>query len=366
MPQWLADGTGAEYNFAAANTYEIMAGRVNPLAVPFIPGDSDRDGDCDADDIAKIAAVFGNDDWVFSNSYATAPEGKDGDPANQTRPWDVDATGDNGIEASDLQWTLNFQGDTTGRIVGVQYDGPTPAATGVILNPNVGVECTVTASAASASGRPLSNLAVGDTVTVTIAARVTTGAHLTAGAENGVMQFVQDVALTTAGVLRVVDVGPLGDFATTRAAIQTPQGSSGDLGVTTVNGHTTSFAAGLSAPADLYEVTLEAVGAGATTLTVSPVAEAKFAASTPAGLKVGHTASNGNPASASYPAAIALSVRVPGDIDGDGDVDADDFTDWSDCMTGPAGGIPVDCDGYDLDLDGDVDLMDFGQFAELM
>jgi hypothetical protein len=166
VPLWLDDGNAPDYNFTAANTFEIAAGRINLLAVPFIPGDCDRDGVCDANDIAKIAAVFGDDDWIFSNSFYDAPEGDSGDPATQTRPWDVDATGDNGIEATDLQWTLNFQGDAIGQIVGVQYDSITPTADGVFLNPNTGVECTVTTSVNIPSGRTLTTLYVGDIVEI--------------------------------------------------------------------------------------------------------------------------------------------------------------------------------------------------------
>lgn len=140
VPLWLDDTNVPDYNFASLNTYHIAPGRINQLAIPFIPGDCDRDGICGANDISKIKAVFGNDNWIFSNSFGDAPEGDSNDPATQTRPWDVDATGDNGIEASDLQWTLNFQADTTGKIVGIYYDTNTPAVNGIVLNPSTSVD----------------------------------------------------------------------------------------------------------------------------------------------------------------------------------------------------------------------------------
>jgi hypothetical protein len=206
VPGWLADNEGVEFDFDTQYSYPLHAGRTNPLAIPFIPGDADRDGDCDTDDIAKLAAVFGDDDWIFSNSFADAPEGKAGDPATQTRPWDVDATGDNGIEASDLQWTLNFQGSTDGRIQGLQYDDPTPAASGVVLNSNTGTACTVSAGTNVPSGRPLNDLRFGDVVEITVSAAVTAGANLSAGEENGIMQFVHDVAISAGGTLQVTEI----------------------------------------------------------------------------------------------------------------------------------------------------------------
>lgn len=308
VPTWLADGSGTDYNFGA--DYQLMPGRINPLAVPFIPGDSDRDGDCDADDIAKLAAVFGDDNWVFSNSFEAAPESDDGDPALQTRPWDVDATGDNGIEASDLQWALNFQGDATGQVIGRQYDSTTPSAAGVYLNPNTGVVVTLTAEVSVLSGRSITGLLVGDMVELVISAQVTGGANVAAAQQNGVMQFVHDIAVNVGGVARVVSVEKLGAFATTRAALETAQGTSGDLGMTLINGHTTQFTAGLGSPAPLYRVMIEAIGEGEASVTITPAAAAKFAASTPEGVKVGHTSSHGDPESSVYPAPVELAVSA--------------------------------------------------------
>ncbi len=363
VPLWLDDGSGTDYDFSTTNTYEIKAGQINDLAIPFIPGDSDRDGDCDADDIAKVAAVFGNEDWIFSNSYGASPQGDDVDPATQTRPWDVDATGDNGIEASDLQWSLNFQGDTAGKVVGVTYDASGAAASGVVLNPNTGVECTVTVATNVPSGRTLSTLRIGDLVELTVSAEVTQGANTTANAENGIMQFVNDVVIDSAGVARVKSVEALGSFATTRSGIQELNGSSGDLGMSNVNGYSTSFTEGLSGASAMYLVTLQASGLGGPVdVSIVPAAESKFAASTPEGLKVGHTTENGNPASSVYTSASAtltVIASVPPDQNGDGDVDQDDIDTLALCGSGPEVPFGPGCDDSDFDGDGDVDQVDF-------
>ncbi|NLX12683.1 MAG: hypothetical protein GXY44_03385 [Phycisphaerales bacterium] len=367
VPLWLDNGTAPDYTFTALNTYQIMAGRINPLAVPFIPGDCNRDGVCDAEDIAKISAVFGDADWIFSNSFADAPEGDDGDPAEQTRPWDVNATGENGVEASDLQWTLNFQGDTTGRIVGVRYDSTTPSSVGVYLNDNSTVSCTVTASFHVPSDRPLWGLTTGDLVEVTVMAQVTGGAILTTGQENGIMQYVHDLLLDAEGVLKVNSVMPQGLFATTRSGLQEAIGNQGDLGMNTINGYTTSFTQGLTAPVALYVVTLEAIGQGAARVSVNPASAERFAAGTPSGLKVGRTNQHGNPNTADYPIAQMVRVdmpEIPADFDHDGDVDSDDFVIFQSCATGPAiahNGSET-CQQADLDNDGDVDQDDFAIF----
>ncbi len=310
VPLWLNDGVGTNYDFTSQTTYPIMAGRVNPLSIPFIPGDADRDGDCDTDDIAKIAAVFGDDDWIFSNSFADAPEGDDGDPAAQTRPWDVDATGDNGIEASDLQWALNFQGSTNGRVVGVRYDSTTPSATGVFLNSNASVACTVTLSTNVPSGNPLDNLSTSDVIEVTVSGRVTAGAITTINQQNGIMQYVHDALLDMSGVLKIASVQALSPYNTTRASLMTLDGVSGDLGARRINGHTTNFVQGLTSAVPLYRITLQPVGLGTTTLSIAPATEPKFAASTPFGLKVGRTNHNGNPSGAAYPAGVTFTVTT--------------------------------------------------------
>lgn len=305
VPLWLNDGAAPDYDFGADYTYQIMAGRMNPLAVPFLPGDTNRDGVADGEDIARVREVFGDDDWVFSNSFAPNDSG---DPATQLRPWQLDQTGDNGIEPSDLQWVLNFQGSPDGRIVGVQYDSTTPSTTGVYLNSNSGVSVGVFRSVNVPSGRPIHALRVGDTVEMTVSAQVTSGANNDAGQQNGVMQFAHDVAISTGGVLRVVSVGALGAFATTRSQLQSLDGTNGDRGIRLVNGYTSSFTQGLGAASDLYRVTLEAIGLGSAQVTVAAAGEPKFAASIPRGVKVGHTDNSGNPASANYPAGLSVSV----------------------------------------------------------
>lgn len=272
VPLWLDDGIGQDYDFLTPNSYEIMAGRINPLAVPFIPGDTDRDGDCDKDDIIKLAAVFGDDDWIFSNSFYDAPETDSGDPNNQIKPWDVDLTGDNGIESSDIQWVLNFQGDTTGQIVGIQYDSTTPASTGVVLNSNTGVDYTISTSVNIPSGRILSTLIVGDIVEITVNGQATSGANTTGGEENGIMQYVHDVLISTGGVMKLESVEPLGTFSKIRPSLEAFQGTDGDLGVEFINGYTTSFTEGLSGPAGLYRITLEAISSGSTDIDILPAA----------------------------------------------------------------------------------------------
>ena len=364
VPFWLDDGNAPDFDFGSAGTYEIAAGRINLLAVPFIPGDCDRDGVCDANDISKIAAVFGDDDWIFSNSFDDAPEGDSNDPATQTRPWDVDATGDNGIEASDLQWALNFQGDSTGQIVGVQYDSTTPVATGVVLNPNTGVECTVTTSVNIPSGRTLTTLLACDVVEVTVSGQVTAGPNTTSGEENGIMQYIHDVVISSPGIVKFISVEPLGAFSKTRASLETLQGTDGDLGMEFINGFTTSFTEGLTGPAELYRLTLQAIGEGSADVSVLPASAVKFAASTPHGLKVGHTESNGDPNLVVYPASLAITSVPPStDIDGDGDVDREDFTilalAW---RTGPGDdNWNPDCD---ISADNFIDMLDLAVLIE--
>lgn len=368
VPLWLNDGVGADYDFLTLGSYVIKAGQINDLAVPFIPGDADRDGVCDAADIDRIAAVFGDDDWVFSNSFAESPEGDGGDPATQTRPWDVDATGDNGIEASDLQWTLNFQGDTTGRVVGVTYDSfvPTPIGSGVVLNSNAGVSCVVSLSALVPSGSPLNALEACDTVEITVRAEMTGGGNLTPGQENGIMQYVHDVLISSGGVLKVTQVQALGAFSSTRVDIQAPQGAGGDLGMQTINGFTTSFTQGLSGAVDLYRVTLQATSIGSANITVAPAAQAKFAASTPQGLKIGHTADGGNPASVSY-AAATLSVTVvtesTPDVNNDLSTNAADVAEMVEVLLGQDLTFQSRCD---FNCDGTVNGLDVQKFVDAL
>ncbi len=367
VPPWLNDGSAPDYNFSAANTYQIMAGRVNPLAVAFIPGDADRDGDCDADDIAKIAAVFGDDDWIFSNSFGEAPEGDEGDPATQTRPWDVDATGDNGIEPSDLQWALNFQGSTDGRIVGRRYDSTTPSATGVKLNSNASVGCTVYTAAVNVCGGSLTSAAVGDIIELTVSAAVTAGANTNVGEQNGIMQYVQDVTINNGGVLQLLEAAPLGQFQATRAGVIQWQGAAGDLGAARINGYTTSFTQGLTGASPLYRVTFQAVGLGSATIAVGAATEAKFAASTPGGLKIGHTDANGDPASTGYPSAIAVNITSAtnnkGDLNNDSLVNLSDVPLFVNVLLGSELD-PTRRDRSDMNCDGAADGQDVRFFVE--
>lgn len=368
-PLWLNDGLGADYDFLTPNSYQIMAGRVNPLAVPYIPGDADRDGDADADDIAKIAAVFGDADWVFSNSFSSAPEGDSGDPASQTRPWDVDATGDNGVEPSDLQWTLNFLGNTDGRIIGVRYDSPIPSASGVHLNPGAAVACTLTASPTLPPSRTLTTLRVGDTFSLTLSVELTGGGNTAPGQENGVTQFVNDVVIASGGVVRATLVEPLGGFVTTRASLQVFAGNSGDGGVSTINGYTTQYDRGLGGPAQLFRVTLSAVGEGSTNVAFGPAAAPRLSASTPRGLKIARTSEHGNPGSAAYPTVGVAVVGGGGcpnagceaaDLNGDCLVNLGDLSVLlSNFGSGPV--PPVPAGEGDTDGDGDVDLADLAR-----
>ena len=53
---------------------------------------------------------------------------------------------------------------------------------------------------------------------------------------------------------------------------------------------------------------------------------------------------------------------LTGDLDDDCDVDLLDFAGFTDCMSGPAGGIFVGCQPFDFDGDDDVDVVDFAAF----
>jgi hypothetical protein len=185
--------------------------------------------------------VFGEEDWIFSNAHEDAPMGNDGDPAEQTRPWDVDQSGDNGVDPSDLQWALNFQGNTNGRVIGRRYDSATPSALGVALNTAANVRCVVSLATSLPCGRSIDRLHVGDEIELTVSGRVSAGAITTPAQANGIMQFVQDVLLTVPNVLRVVGVEAAAPFVTTRASLQSSMGEQGDQGVASVYGYTARF-----------------------------------------------------------------------------------------------------------------------------
>ncbi len=357
VPKWLADGSAPDFDFSTLS-YQIMAGRVNPLAVAFIPGDANRDGACNQQDIDKIASVFGDADWIFSNAWGGSPEGNDVDPSTQTRPWDLDGTGDNGIEPSDLQWALNFQGNTDGRVVGVRYDSTTASTTGVVLNSPAGMSVTVGRSFEFSCGATIDNLYVGDIFTMYVSAQVTGGANTTAGQQNGVMQFVQDVTISGGGVIKVLAVAPAGAYATTREAIQVLAGAGGDLGVGSINGYTTSFTQGLGSAATLYAVTFQAVGLGSVNVGVRADDMARFAAGTPRGVKLGHAGGAGNPGAATYPSAIAVTVanECRSDFDRTGFTDTEDYDAF-------VRAFEAGDQCADFDLTGFVDTDDFDAFV---
>lgn len=304
VPRWLDDGIGADFDFTQVS-YQIMAGRVNPLAIPFIPGDATRDGIVDAADAAKIAARFGDANWLFANGSTSSAEGAGGDPATQARPWDIDTNSEYGVDPNDLQWALSFQGDTTGRIAGLTYDSSTPSTSGVKLNSGFGVNVTLTASASSNCGRPLNGLFLNDIIEVTVRGQVTSGANTSPGEENGIQQFLNDVVFSNSNVLEVVDFEALGNFVETRASLMGPAVPGG---ASDILGYSTSASEGLAGPADLYVVRLRAVGAGTSSINWQPAFRSEFAATAPAGIKVAHTADHGNPSGVILPNFLSLTV----------------------------------------------------------
>ena len=57
-----------------------------------------------------------------------------------------------------------------------------------------------------------------------------------------------------------------------------------------------------------------------------------------------------------------VRLSAPGNFGCDDVVDLEDYRAFSGCLTGPAGGLPRDCEPADTDLDNDVDLRDFAAF----
>jgi len=56
------------------------------------------------------------------------------------------------------------------------------------------------------------------------------------------------------------------------------------------------------------------------------------------------------------------AANSSGDLDDDCDVDLLDFAGFTDCMSGPEGGVFVGCQPFDFDGDDDVDVIDFAVF----
>jgi hypothetical protein len=220
----------------------------------------------------------------------------------------------------------------------------------------------VTTSVDIPSGHTLTTLLVGDIVEVTVSGQITAGANVTSGQENGIMQYVHDVAISSGGIVKVTSIESLGSFSTTRPSLEALQGTDGDLGADLINGFTTSFTEGLSGPAVLYRLTLQVIGEGSADVSIWPAAAAKFAASTPHGLKIGHTDSNGDPNSSIYPEALSITSELPqADIDSDGNVDLKDFAILSSQWNQPPGNPSADIapDGGDNTVDG-LDLKVLG------
>ncbi len=368
VPLWLADGEGDDFDFASAGSYPIEAGRLNLLAIPFIPGDTDRDGDCDEEDIAKVLSVFGDADWVFSNAFDEADNDKDGDPAEQIRPWDVDGSGDNGIDPTDLQWALNFQGDTTGQIVGVQYENTTPTSRGVVLNDNVGVTCVVDVLATVQSGRPLTGLREGDLVDLNVTVAVESGANVNAGEENGVMQVMHDLLVNASDVLTIEEIEFEAPFVVARDELVELTNEDESRSANRINAYTTAFDSGLAGPASVYRVTLRANAIGTADLLLSATTDERLSLAIPHGVKIGHTAtfgdafSLGDPETTNYPDAIAVSVtEALGNCTGTPAIGLGDFGCFAVCTSMPESG-DTDCTLFDFDGNEEVNILDFAEF----
>ncbi|MFQ5491602.1 MAG: kelch repeat-containing protein [Phycisphaerae bacterium] len=64
-------------------------------------------------------------------------------------------------------------------------------------------------------------------------------------------------------------------------------------------------------------------------------------------------------------ALVWLSGGIAGDCDGDGDVDLVECQDLAACLSGPGGGLGVNCACLDMEADNDVDLDDFASFQRV-
>lgn len=367
VPLWLDDGLAPDYDFNGV--YHINAGQTNALAVPFIPGDADRNGIADADDIALYQEFFGDEDWLFPNSDEKAENGDDGDPEMQVRPWDLDGSGDNGIDPGDFQWTLNFLGNTTGRIIGVTYDSMTPESNGVFFNENTGVETEFSWTTEVSSGRPLNDLALNDRITLRVFATVNNG-NTNAEEENGVMQVLHNLFVSNSGILQVESVTPGPGFAHTREELLSFAGSLGSLGFRNLNLHTTGFTCGIGGSCELYTVELRVSGLGTAGINLAPAADFNFADTTPDGVKLGRTWQNGNPESADYPVPLLVestTLSQAGDCDGSQGLSLGDFACLVDCLdgSGPDLDNAGNCSAFDFNDDGDTDLADVAMWSQL-
>ncbi len=109
-------------------------------------------------------------------------------------------------------------------------------------------------------------------------------------------------------------------------------------------------------------------------LNVSTSTEAKFAVSTPHGLKVGHTDSNGDPAAVTYPPGISISVTgvlATGDLNCSGSVGFDDINPFVTALVGGPVAYAAEypgCNYYngDIDGDGEVGFSDINPFVDLL
>jgi hypothetical protein len=251
----------------------------------------------------------------------------------------------------------------------VRYDSPTPSTTGTFLNPNTGVMCTVSIQAAVPSGRTLNNLYLGDEVVLTVRGQVMSGANNNAGQTNGIMQFVHDFVISQSGIFSVVGSGPRASYMVTRPSLIQPVGPDQSSGLHRIHGYTRDSSAGIGSATELYEVRLRAIGLGAANVSVIPSREPKFAASTPRGLKVGHTQQNGNPAAANYPSPLALAVttvpEIPGDCDADRRITLADYGCFYDCFVGLEPGGTAACEPFDFHGDENIDLRDFAGFQNV-
>lgn len=154
----------------------------------------------------------------------------------------------------------------------------------------------------------------------------------------------------------------------------------GDAGARSINGYSLSFTSGLGAASPLDRVTFTAIGQGSTNIGFQPATALRLAASTPQGLKVGHTNNNGNPGAAAYPivgVTIVAAQGCPGpgatgnhctaDVTGNCIVDISDLTEMLSAF-GSAPGNPNYVADADIAPPLGIDISDLttllGQFGD--